>query len=44
MKQEKNASKNGNLMEPGDRDGNEIEMIKKDEEADGQEGGDTGEP
>ena len=41
VKQEENAGKNRNLMEPRNR--NKIEMMKKDINLDGEEGGGTGE-
>ena len=40
VKQEENARKIGNLMEPGNR--NEIEVMKMDVELNGEEGSETG--
>ena len=42
LKEEENACKNGNLIEPGDE--NKIETMKKDVGLDGEEGGETGGP
>ena len=42
MKEGKYTGKNGNLMEPGEK--NKNEMVKKDVEPYGEESGETGEP
>ena len=42
VKQEENTGKNGNLMEPSNR--NEIEMMKKEIKLNEEESGETGEP